>query len=365
MSGLLIPAAEGHLRRQRVEEFWREFKSDSGRPKFVFGCNVYARSILQACSVDGVVDDFSPEASFCGRQIIKTADIPKDALVLVASGGRPLTVRRKLQELGIEQLDYFSLQKWSGAPLKDIVFNEGFCTEYAANEAQYQWVYDRLSDEVSRRSFRQLVSFRFNGDLDVMQEFSDRQRDQYFEDFLGLQSSSEVFVDVGGFDGSTTLEFISRCPGYRAVYVFEPDPGNFLACERRLKGRPNIHLLQIGAGNVRGKVSFSASGSTSGIAADGGLTIEVARLDDMVPVRPTFIKMDIEGAELAAISGAARIIREHRPRMALCVYHKPGDFWRIPKQVLGIDPRFDIYLRHYTESIYETVMFFMPRKLAG
>jgi hypothetical protein len=70
--------------------------------------------------------------------------------------------------------------------------------------------------------------------------------------------------------------------------------------------------------------------------------------------------MDIEGGESLAIIGATRIIREHHPRLALAVYHKPGDFWRIPKQVLEIYPDFKVYLRHYTESVYETIMFFIP-----
>ena len=71
--------------------------------------------------------------------------------------------------------------------------------------------------------------------------------------------------------------------------------------------------------------------------------------------------MDIEGEERRAIAGAAGIIGKHRPKAAISVYHRAGDFWRIPKQLLSIYPRFDVYLRHYTESIYETVMFFVPR----
>jgi hypothetical protein len=92
------------------------------------------------------------------------------------------------------------------------------------------------------------------------------------------------------------------------------------------------------------------------------LTIEVDRLDDVLDEAPTLIKIDIEGEEAAAIEGARRTIAAHHPRLAICVYHRAGDFWRIPRQVLAIRDDYDIYLRHYTESIYETVMFFMPRR---
>jgi FkbM family methyltransferase len=359
LSSLLIRPAREACWRDRTREFWRKFTSPDTRPKLVFGRNEYAQSILELCPVDGFVDDFSKDRAYCGRPIIRTADIPADALVLAASGGKPLTVRQKLDEVGVEHLDYFSLSRWSGAPLRDIVFNEGFREEFLANEAEYEWVFARLGDDLSRQTFRRLVSFRFSCDLDVMRGFSDRQDEQYFEAFLNLRRSGEVFADVGSFDGQTTLEFVKRCPEYGAAYVLEPDPVNFSVCKQKLAGLPNICMWPIGASDAKGKASFTASGSKSGISPDGPITIELDCLDDLLSLDPTFIKMDIEGAELPAIMGATRIIR-HRPRMAVCAYHRPGDFWRIPKQVLAIFPNFDLYMRHYTESIYETVIFFVP-----
>ncbi len=70
--------------------------------------------------------------------------------------------------------------------------------------------------------------------------------------------------------------------------------------------------------------------------------------------------MDIEGAELNAIDGAAATIARAHPRLALSIYHNAGDFWRVPERVLGIRSDYKLYIRHYTESIYETVMFFQP-----
>ena len=188
LSGLLISPARANQLRDRAEAFWREFASPGSRAKLVFGCNVYGRSILDLCSVDAFVDDFSTEPTFCGRPIVRTSEIAKDALVLAASGGRPLTVRDKLDKLGVEHLDYFSLSKWSGAHLREVVFNEGFGDEFLANEAQYLWAYELLADDISRDSFRKLVSFRLNCDIDVMTGFVDRQQEQYFEDFLDLHS---------------------------------------------------------------------------------------------------------------------------------------------------------------------------------
>ena len=72
--------------------------------------------------------------------------------------------------------------------------------------------------------------------------------------------------------------------------------------------------------------------------------------------------MDIEGGELSALSGAHQTILDHHPRLAIAVYHGADQLWQIHSAVLSIREDYDIYIRHYTESIYETVMFFIPRK---
>ena len=85
-----------------------------------------------------------------------------------------------------------------------------------------------------------------------------------------------------------------------------------------------------------------------------------ARLDDLDIRHGSFLKMDIEGAELGAIAGSADFIRRHQPRLAIAAYHKVDDLWRIPAAIAPLMEA-DIYLRHYTEGLDETVMFFVPR----
>jgi FkbM family methyltransferase len=362
MSVFLDKPDDLEQKNQAAEQFWSEFCSDSARPKYVLGNNVYTRSILKHCRPDGIVDDFSKETHFGSIPIVRSADISKDSMVLAASGGRPLSVRRMLNMLEIEQMDYFSIQRATGDILADIVFNEGFNELFDANRSKFETIYSLLKDELSRELIARLVRFRRFLDLDGLEGFTDRQKEQYFEDFLNLQNSGEVFVDVGCFDGFTTLEFIKRCPDYSSVHVFEPDAYNYETCKRRLADHQRLHLWNVGAGSERKSVSFAAAGSASGISEDGELTIEVDRIDDVLTDVPTFIKIDIEGSELEALRGAERTIALHGPRLAVSVYHSSSDFWKIPELVLSLNPNYDVYLRHYTECVYETVMFFVPKK---
>ncbi|MEQ9566287.1 MAG: FkbM family methyltransferase, partial [Pseudomonadales bacterium] len=61
-----------------------------------------------------------------------------------------------------------------------------------------------------------------------------------------------------------------------------------------------------------------------------------------------------------ALRGARHTILEHHPKLAICVYHRADDFWKIPETVFSIRDDYDLYLRHYTEGVTETVMFFIP-----
>lgn len=86
--------------------------------------------------------------------------------------------------------------------------------------------------------------------------------------------------------------------------------------------------------------------------------VEAAALDDLLGDREvTFIKMDIEGAEAEALRGAQKIITEQKPKLAISVYHNPEDILTIPQLILEYNPDYKFYLRHYSFSNYDTVLY--------
>lgn len=346
---------------QATIKFCEDFCRDSPVPKYILGRNIYAESIAQHVKLTGFIDDYSSDATYLGLPLVKTVNVPKNALVLNVSGGRPLSAKARLENEELINLDYFAFSKVSGLPLLPIRFNEGFEDEFLANQSKYDWAYQLLGDSESRSTFEKLINFRFSHDISHLEGFSQREDVQYFEDFLALKPEGETFVDIGCYDGYTSLEFIKRCPQYRAVHVFEPDNANFQACLTAFRDYPNVNCYPIGLSRSKGKLKFDVSGSSSKISDIGSVSIDVDRLDDVLRNKPTFIKIDIEGGESAAIEGGREIIAASHPRLAVAVYHAPGDFWRIPEQILAIREDYDIRMRHYTECIYETVMFFLPR----
>jgi hypothetical protein len=67
--------------------------------------------------------------------------------------------------------------------------------------------------------------------------------------------------------------------------------------------------------------------------------------------------MDIEGSEMNALRGAENIIIQHRPKLAICVYHKPADLWEIPLYLKELVSDYKLHLRHHSDFLNETVCY--------
>jgi hypothetical protein len=81
-------------------------------------------------------------------------------------------------------------------------------------------------------------------------------------------------------------------------------------------------------------------------------------LDDILPdFIPTFIKMDIEGAEIEAIKGARYTISKFKPDLAIAVYHKIEHLWEVPLLIKSLKNNYKFYLRSYEHFNQETVLY--------
>jgi hypothetical protein len=85
-------------------------------------------------------------------------------------------------------------------------------------------------------------------------------------------------------------------------------------------------------------------------------------LDEVLSgVAPTYMKLDIEGSEPAALEGGRSTIVQHRPKMAVCLYHAPDHLWRIPLRLAELLPDSRLTLRTYSADGWECVCYCMPR----
>lgn len=184
-----------------------------------------------------------------------------------------------------------------------------------------------------------------------------------------IPSSVDGFVDVGAFDGDTTIEFLKWTGNKRATaYVFEPERKNYDLCVARLEQYENVEILNCAASDKISEAYISSNGRESRIEKsqenlDRDLQmIKSVKLDDVLKDKKVgFIKMDVEGYELKALKGAVKTIRRCHPILAISVYHKREDIWQVPEFVLDICENYELRFGHYTLGKADTVMYAIPR----
>jgi hypothetical protein len=123
-----------------------------------------------------------------------------------------------------------------------------------------------------------------------------------------------------------------------------------------------VCLFPCGVGAKTAKIRFSEGrGEGSSVDESGDAVIQCVTLDSaLVGFRPNLIKMDIEGSEVDALSGARRILSENRPGLAICVYHRPGHLWEIPNLVRQLLPGGRHYLRAHAYNAFDSVYYWLP-----
>ena len=168
-------------------------------------------------------------------------------------------------------------------------------------------------------------------------------------------SDHEIIVDCGAYTGDTAKLFFEKIPGCRVI-ALEPDENIFeLLQQCKLEG---LTAIKAGAWSEDTTLRFSdTGGGSSTIDPSGNTEIKVAALDHISECRSaTYIKMDIEGAELEALKGAANIIKEMKPKLAICIYHKPQDLFEIPLYIKKLNPDYKLFIHHHA-YVSETVLY--------
>lgn len=172
------------------------------------------------------------------------------------------------------------------------------------------------------------------------------------------------FIDCGAFDGDTVRDLNAHTGKLESLVLFEPCEGNFArlnsyvrSCRESIADR--VTLFPCGVWDRTTQLRFDKeSAAASSVSQRGEEVVQCVALDDVLHgAAPTCIKMDIEGAEPNALRGAEATIREHRPDLAICVYHSLSHFWELPELVREWVPEYRFYLRTYAAAGFETVMY--------
>lgn len=189
----------------------------------------------------------------------------------------------------------------------------------------------------------------------------------YFDEDIFKPQDEEIFIDGGAFRGETSKKFSLWAKSYKEIIAFEPDAFNVEVCRETLRSVENVTVLQAGLWENNEKLSFKRAGDEGASSEvnknglneerDGLLEVDGVALDSIIKGKVSFLKLDIEGAELKALYGAKGIIQRDRPRMAICIYHKPEDIWEIPLYIKKLVPEYHMAVRHCMTYVYDTILY--------
>jgi FkbM family methyltransferase len=344
------------------KRFVREFLMCDKRRRFVFGTGDFGRSLARAIPIEAFVDDYSNDDWCDGVRVVKSDQIPKDGLVVVAGMLRTFSICSQLREAGVDFISYYAFERFCDLPVKPLEEWDQFAANHRSLQHRLNQVRTRLFDDLSRETWDRLIDFRLRRDLGVMDVFKCNFEDQYFEPFLNLKTSGEVFADVGAFQGETSIKFATVYPGFEHIFAFEPSTHNRMALTQAFQqlDQSRSTILPFALSDKNSVISFDPdSGSSSSVLEHGRHSVEAKRLDSLGLGRVTFIKMDVEGHESAALAGATETIRSHQPLLAISAYHKALDFVELPELLNPVRGSCSLAMRHYSEGRDETVLFWL------
>ena len=156
--------------------------------------------------------------------------------------------------------------------------------------------------------------------------------------FAGLSLAGKVAYDVGANEGSHALALRRRTGAAGRVYAFEPEPGAFarltrvLALNRlsnvaafavALSDETGVGRLALPAGEAEAELAATLDPDLQAMLGDAGtgteLEVPMIRLDEWVRLMdlapPDFMKVNVEGLEVAVLDGAVNTIAAARPTL--------------------------------------------------
>lgn len=380
MSHVDLPSLRSLLSVTRCSPPGAEWLNES-RPLVLFGAGGRGRSLLHGLRAVG-----APPVAFSDNQpalwgtFIEGLPVlaPEEAAarhpdaVFVATIwsdriGHPLAaLHAQLASLGIKRVASFTSlyarfpeQFFPDFFLESPGFIQG--SEAAIEAAAALW-----SDAASAREFISQLKLRLTLDFSVIAGPCTYQA--YFPPDLFALTPMEVFVDCGAYDGDTYRDFLNASGGVFARYIaLEPDSLNFAklssaAGAEALGDAPRVVLYPVGASEEACVMRFASEGSPQSRASgEGTQKITCVALDDLLrDEAPTYIKMDIEGAEAAALRGAAMTLARHRPILAVSTYHSATDLWKLPLLIAGLVKDYAFFLRPEKHAGWDLVCYAVP-----
>ncbi len=364
--------------------FWTTPEFDKAKPILIYGyghhCLVFLRAFLAAGLKVEAIFDINPQyhnTFINGIPVLspeRISNFNTECNVFISLVQYKYTLTKMFKERGFKHF-YYDFAPEMPYLLNQLEKKDEHAALIAKNKDKITHVRQLLADDASKEVFEAALDAYGHGNWERFEATAKDYHTYHPTGNFFTFSEEEVFIDCGAYDGDSSLDFIDQMKHkYKYIYAFEPLE---LECElmRRIferrddKDKIEIHKLAIA--DKEGMLFFhvdEGESIDSALSEEGEIKVQATSLDAFFAPgkkrhQPTFIKMDIEGAEVEALEGAKSIISKCLPKLAISAYHRLEHYWEVPLKISEIadGQHYEMCYRHY-RSCFDTVLFARPKK---
>jgi len=215
----------------------------------------------------------------------------------------------------------------------------------------------------SRNVFLAVLSFRLSLDPHDLADCRQPNSEMWF-DIPAAESNRgyRTYLDVGAFDGDTLQQARARLSVSRGIAV-EANEALFGSINEVGKSYPDgIQIMPCAAWSHSCQLEFrEVRGGMISVAEAANGDLHAGPIDDFVNEPVDMMKMDVEGAELSALTGCAVTLKSS-PDLAIAGYHRPDDLLSLPEFLANLgytSPEFDLHIGHYSDCFDDTILYYL------
>lgn len=244
-----------------------------------------------------------------------------------------------------------------------------------------------LDSEEDKKLYLDLLEARITNNTDKLKQYvlekhnitADRKRTiKHYTSYINYDAI-KVVLEGGMFNGLNTVVFKKLFKNLQKIYAFEliyEDVKN-RALDPIIKSMKEIEIVPFAMWNKKAQLEFTenvAKPYSSGINpqynrndSEKTFTVEAISIDEYMEINKIqnvdFIKMDIEGAEMNALIGAEKCLRNCRPQLAISIYHSNNDMQDIPLYLHETLKDYVFKIGQYSPDNDETILYAIPNEL--
>jgi len=332
---------------ERIEAAYRE-----GFPVVLYGTGDGADRIAAVLEGRGIVisgcfasDGFVRNRSFRGHTVHSFDEIkaifPDGFVTILAFATALPEVMDKIDTVAEESACFFA-PHIPATPDNKGEYRPFTRGDYDREYSKIAEVSRLLWDERSRALYAAIWQWRMTGELCWL-------RQAVAETVMPWEKYRHI-VDLGAYTGDTARFFAERCPNLISLTALEPDRRSYAKLSALELPGIDFRPIHAAAWDKRDTLTVLGRGGRGMYTSDMPLPepprdrlppavhyVDALPADEAVDTAD-LIKLDVEGAEMRALSGAKRLISDCRLDLLMSVYHRSEDLFMLPLRVHEILP---------------------------